>query len=175
MGQLKWIICVNFNSYPPSLLSLSISFSHCQLSSALEKSKSLIRRYNRNYDVIARALLPCLRRFLAKAKRRKEYPLEDSQNSTHTHGWREWGGVNCNIHRTHLSESLSPASSHFTPDSPQNPQRLPSFSSSPDFSLNSFFSLICMFLLCFCFLPLPAVFAQGKQQARVCGWSLREL
>lgn len=43
------------------------------------------------------------------------------------------GAVNCNIHRTHLSESLSTVSSHFTPDS-------------------------LVFYHCTCFCPFPLIF-----------------
>lgn len=93
---------------------------------------------------------------------------KSSQSCAHTQGGGEEGGVvNCNIHCTQESESLSASSSHFTPDS------FLTYSSYLSFLFRIVFAQLlslaspspckqCFSLLSrrFVSLPWPAVFAQ---------------
>lgn len=85
--------------------------------------------------------MPRVCSFLGTAKREESNILwKRPKNCGHVQGG---GAVNCNIHRTYLSESLSCASSRFTPDSP--------------ISLLLHLILFSPFSLCFFFLPPSSV------------------
>lgn len=67
------------------------------------------------YDVIARSSGASCLSFSWHSQKRSNILWKRPKNCGHVQGG---GAVNCNIHRTYLSESLSSASSRFTPDSP---------------------------------------------------------